>query len=114
MFKVSEIPSDTQMRDVLDHVPYQEIQKLFPTVFSVLQKQKVLKQVAVEIPGHGELYSLKLDGTGYFCSSYHHQLMGAAITHPDMKQVIPLGPEAILGPDGQRKTTAKEMQFPDF
>jgi hypothetical protein len=66
-------------------------------------------------------YLLALDGTGYFssqtihCSScletqprdgsitYTHQLLGAALIHPDRRAVIPLMPEAILKQDGSEK-----------
>jgi hypothetical protein len=35
--------------------------------------------------------------------TYYHQMMGAVIVHPDIKQVIPLAPEAILKQDGTNK-----------
>jgi len=62
-----------------------------------------------------------LDGTGYFSSptihcasclhkvhrngsiTYYHQLLGAAIIHPDFRAVIPLMPEPIVKPDGTAK-----------
>jgi hypothetical protein len=66
-------------------------------------------------------YLLALDGTGY-CSSkaihcasclhqghrngtvtYAHQMLGAAIIHPDMRAVIPLMPEPIVKQDGTSK-----------
>jgi len=63
-----------------------------------------------------------MDGTGYFSSkkihcesclqkknsktgeiTYHHQMLGAAVVHPDHKQVIPLAPEPIIKQDGDNK-----------
>ena len=35
--------------------------------------------------------------------TYHHQLLGAAIVHPDQKAVIPLAPEPIIKQDGETK-----------
>jgi len=35
--------------------------------------------------------------------TYHHQLLGAAIVHPDQKVVIPLAPEPIIKQDGETK-----------
>ncbi len=35
--------------------------------------------------------------------TYHHQMLGAALVHPDLKQVIPLAPEAIIKQDGENK-----------
>ena len=64
---------------------------------------------------------MALDGTGYFSSptihcasclhkvhrngsiTYYHQLLGAAIIHPDFREVIPLMPEPIVKPDGTAK-----------
>jgi hypothetical protein len=62
-----------------------------------------------------------LDGTGYFSSptihcasglhkvhrngsiTYYHQMLGAAIIHPDVREVIPLMPEPIIQQDGSKK-----------
>ena len=35
--------------------------------------------------------------------TYHHQMLGAVIAHPDCPQVIPLCPEPILKQDGATK-----------
>ena len=67
-------------------------------------------------------YLLNLDGTGFFSSkklnapycmekvdkktgqiTYYLQMLGAAIVHPDFKEVIPLCPEMIIKQDGQTK-----------
>jgi hypothetical protein len=87
---------------------------LYTEVFRCLQRGKVLEDY-VYFEG---CYLLALDGTGYFSSkkihcnscmvkhhrngsvSYSHQLLGAAIVHPDFKEVIPLAPEPIINPDG--------------
>jgi hypothetical protein len=64
---------------------------------------------------------LALDGTGYFSSktihcqsclhkvhrngsiTYAHQMLGAAMIHPDFREVIPLMPEPIVKQDGTEK-----------
>ena len=67
-------------------------------------------------------YLLTLDGTGYFSSNevhcgcclekknsqtgeirYAHQMLGAAIVHPDYAAVVPFAPEAIIKQDGATK-----------
>jgi hypothetical protein len=66
-------------------------------------------------------YLIALDGTGYFpsnqihCAScletynrngtvtYRHQISGAALIHPDKREVIPLMPEPIITQDGTSK-----------
>jgi hypothetical protein len=35
--------------------------------------------------------------------TYYHQMLGAALVHPDKKAVIPLAPEPIIKQDGQEK-----------
>src|SRR5262245_61288394 len=70
------------------------------------------------LDGH---YLLALDGTEYFSSktihcasclprvhrngssTYAHQMLGAAIIHPDQRTVIPLMPEPIVKHDGTAK-----------
>ena len=34
---------------------------------------------------------------------YHHQMLGAAIVHPERCEVIPLMPEPIIKQDGESK-----------
>ncbi len=36
-------------------------------------------------------------------TTYSHQLLGATLVHPDLKEVIPLVPEPIIHQDGQTK-----------
>ena len=35
--------------------------------------------------------------------TYYHQMLGAAIVHPNLKAVIPLAPEPIIKQDGETK-----------
>ena len=64
---------------------------------------------------------MALDGTGYFSSktihcpsclekhhrdgstTYSHQMLGAALIHPDRREVIPLMPEPIVKQDGTQE-----------
>lgn len=119
LFKIGKIPGDTQFRDILDPLPPEELRGAYDAILRELQRGKKLQEFTVL----GELYPISLDGTGYFSSSnskcpsclkkkikkgsddfiYHHQMLGAAITHPDYKQVIPLFPEPINNTDGESK-----------
>ena len=36
-------------------------------------------------------------------TTYYHQMLGAALVHPDIKAVIPIAPEPILKQDGKKK-----------
>jgi hypothetical protein len=118
IYGIDQIPSDTQMRKILDAVHPSEISPLFKTVFGQLQRGGVIEQM-VFMEGH---YLLWVDGTGYFSSkeihcesclervnkktgevTYSHQLLGAALVHPAQKAVMPFAPEAIIKQDGETK-----------
>jgi hypothetical protein len=118
LYGISQVPSDTQMRTILDQVDPLTLRPVFNDVFRQLQRGKVLEQFVF----HDEGYLLCLDGTGYFSSgkihcscclekvdsktgetTYSHQMLGAALVHPDRKEVIPLAPEPIVKQDGKTK-----------
>lgn len=118
IFHVEEIPSDTQMRKILDSVNPEELRPAYNIVFRQLQRGKCLEPM-VFFQG---CYLLSLDGTGSFSSNklfsdacltkvnkktgeitYYQQILGAAIVHPDYKEVIPLAPEPIIRQDGESK-----------
>jgi hypothetical protein len=118
IYHLGAIPSDSQMRTILDEVSPEAIAPLFKDVFEPLEQSEVLSEM-VYLGGY---YLLTLDGTGYFSSkkvhcdtclekknrktgeiTYSHQLLGGAIVHPDCKEVFPLMPEAIIKQDGASK-----------
>ena len=118
LYGIGQIPSDTQIREILDRVNPLELRPAFNDVFRALQRGKALESFVF----HEGCYLLCLDGTTYFSSdaihcpgclqkfssttgeiSYSHQMLGAAVVHPDHKEVIPFAPEPIGNEDGQTK-----------
>ena len=117
IYGIHHVPCDSQMRDILDPLDPAVLRPSFREIFRRLQRGKMLQRFAY-LDGH---YLLSLDGTGYFSSSkihcssclekhhrngnitYYHQLLGATLVHPDLKEVIPLAPEPIIQQDGQTK-----------
>jgi len=117
LYGVDRAPCDTQLRERLDVVDQEQVRGAFKKVFSVIQRGKALEKYQF-IDGR---YLLLADGTGYFSSknihcdnccvknhrngskSYYHQMLGAAIVHPDYAEVIPLCPEPIMMGDGYKK-----------
>ena len=117
LFGIQHVPSDTQMRTILDGVDPQQLRPAFTAVFRQLQRGKALEPF-VFFQSH---YLMALDGTGYFSSekihcpscmekksrngktSYYHQMLGACLVHPDRKEVIPICPEPIIKQDGNTK-----------
>jgi len=117
IYGIERVPCDTHMREILDPVSPKWLRPVFKSVFRQLQRGKALEPMAF-LEGH---YLLALDGTGYFSSTqihcasclhkvhrngsitYYHQMLGAAIIHPDVREVIPLMPEPIVKQDGTDK-----------
>jgi hypothetical protein len=117
VFGLKGIPSDTQMREILDEVHPDQVRPVYKDIFRQLQRGKVLEDY-VFLEG---CYLLALDGVEHFTSkkvhcdhcmtrhhrdgtvSYYHQMLGAAIIHPDFPEVIPLAPEPIQRQDGHNK-----------
>ncbi len=114
LYGIDKVPSDTQMRDILDGIDIEPLNEAFADLFHELQRGGVLKKWEFD-NGH---YLLSIDGTGYFCSTkincphclerkiggktqYHHSAVAAAITHPETREVIPLAVEPIV--DGESK-----------
>ena len=118
IYAIKDVPSDTQLRTILDPVNPDYIRPLFKSIFDLLQQNHVLDKFIFMYA----YYLVSVDGTGYFSSkkihcpsclerknsktgeiTYHHQMLGAAIVHPDLKEVIPLAPEPIIKQDGETK-----------
>lgn len=114
VYGIGRVPCDTSMREILDPVEPESLRAAFKAVCRQLQRGKALEEM-VFVDGH---YLLALDGTGYFSSkeihcesclekhhrngtiTYSHQMLGAALVHPDKREVIPLMPEPIVKQDG--------------
>lgn len=117
LFTVSSIPKATQLRDIVDLIDSESFDPIFSDFFRELQRSKHLAQFQF-LNG---MYLIPLDGTQYFSSgaiscpccltkklkngetNYSHQVIGAAIVHPNHRQVIPLAPEPIQNIDGSSK-----------
>src|SRR5262252_7957073 len=117
IYTIDRVPCDTQMREILDPVFPESVRPLFKRIFGQLQRGKALESLRFL----DDYYLLALDGTEYFSSktihcasclqkthrngsiTYSHQMLGAALIHPDQRTVIPLMPEPIVKQDGMDK-----------
>jgi hypothetical protein len=117
IFGVNAVPSDTQMRERLDEIEPTLLRPTYRRLFAQCQRSKHLELFKY----YESRYLMPLDGTGYFNSddvrcnnccqrhhkdgriSYYHQMLSAAIVHPDHKVVIPFAPEPIMKTDGANK-----------
>lgn len=118
IYRIREVPSDTQMREILDPLPPDSLRPMFDAVLRKIQRSGALTSFVF----HEDAYLLSLDGTEYYSSqkvhcptclerrhqssgqiTYYHQMLGAVLVHPDQRQVIPLAPEPIIQQDGNNK-----------
>lgn len=117
LFDVQNIPSDTQMREIIDEVSSDHFRPIFKDYYSRLQRGKHLEQFQV-FPG---MYYCPMDGSEFHSSkdvhceqcltkehkkgelTYSHQILQGGIAHPDCSEVIPFMPEHIVNTDGATK-----------
>ena len=116
IFDISDIPKDTQMRSVLDAIAPRQLYGPFADFLHRLQRGKHL----INYQFFDGSFLVSVDGSQYFSSEkiccphclvteskghvrYHHQILQSVIVHPDMRQVLPLAPEAISNRDGSKK-----------
>lgn len=122
LYGIQSTPCDTYMRERLDQVDPKTLRPAFTSIFSLLQRGKVLKDY--KFLDHYLLVAC--DGTGMFSSpsihcenccekrhkdgrvTYYHQMLGAVIVHPDQREVFPLCPEPISKPDGLSKNDCEQ------
>lgn len=126
IYKLSQVPSDTQMRAVLDEVDPEALAPIFKKLFSKVQKSKHLERFQF-LKGK---YLVPFDGTQFYSSdtvhcgscmkkkmkesdqfTYYHQMLAGCIVHPDQDCVIPLCPEPILKQDGVEKNDCERVAF---
>jgi hypothetical protein len=120
LYGVPQAPCDTYMRERLDFEKLDSghFSKPFNQLFRSLKDGKILQDFEY-LDGY---HLVSGDATGYFSSSsvkcenccekhskktsvttYYHQMLQAAIVHPEQKTVIPFAPEPIVKQDGKTK-----------
>ena len=113
-FGVRKIPVDSQLRDLIDRHGFQPLLSAFANWIARLQRCKWLQHYQI----FDARYLITLDGSRFFSSEqvhcehcltttksgvtrYHHDILQAAIVHPDKRQVLPLAPEFVRNSDGK-------------
>lgn len=117
LFKIEKIPSDNQIRDLLDEVMPEAVFPVFDHVFGALKLTNHLEGFRFL---NNQLL-IALDGTEYFSSdnihcdkcstkehkngeiTYSHTAITPVIVHPNYRRVISLPPEFITPQDGHDK-----------
>jgi hypothetical protein len=117
LFKILTVPCDTYMRKRLDVLNPRLLRSAYTSLFALLQRSNIL----LSFRFFKDFYLISLDGTGIFSSptihchhccvkehhngsmTYYHQMLSAALVHPDQKVVYPFCPEPIMKTDGTTK-----------
>jgi len=123
LFGIQKLPTDNQVRNMLDAVDPKLLRPVFASTFSYLQKHEVIDSFR----SFADTLLIALDGTGYFYSdslhcpsctvahhrdgrtSYSHSVLMSAIVKPGCSQVIPLEPEFIVPQDGHKKQDCERV-----
>ena len=116
IFGVQEIPSDTQMREILDGVKPESLRGVFPQLWEKVRRAGWGERFTTTLPsgGHkGTYYTVALDGSEYFRSTkvqcphclrqtdpqgrghYAHKIVGATVVRAGAHQVVPVDVEEV-------------------
>ena len=117
LFGVTQIPSDNQIRNLLDPLPPERLFPLFETCWQILEATGTLATFQVL----DQQYLIALDGTQYFSSqnmycdacthttsasgvtTYSHTVLLPVLVAPQHSKVVALAPEFITPQDGHDK-----------
>jgi hypothetical protein len=116
IFGVHELPSDTQMREILDGVEPEALRLLLPQLWEKVRRVGWGGRLTTTLPSgqqQGTYYTLALDGSEYFRSPqvqcphclrqpdskgrvhYSHLIVGATLVRAGSHQVVPLDVEEV-------------------
>ncbi len=113
---VHEIPSDTQMREILDGVEPELLRGVLPQLWEKMRRAGWGPRFTTTLPSRehqGTYYTVALDGSEYFRSTkvqcphclrqtdpqgrvhYSHKIVGATVVRAGSHQVVPLDVEEV-------------------
>jgi hypothetical protein len=116
IFWVQEVPSDTQMREMLDGVEVEALRGLLPQLWEKVRRAGWSKRFTTTLPSgqhQGRYYTIALDGSEYFRSTqvqcphclrqpdntgrvhYSHLIVGATLVRAGSHSVLPLDVEEV-------------------
>jgi hypothetical protein len=119
MFKVAAIPSDTQMREIVDGVPTEPLRRLLPQTFAQMRRVGWTTRFVTEVGGE-TYYPVVLDGSEYFHSTqiscphclhqrqangethYSHLVVSATVTRAGSHAILPLDVEEVCNTDAEQ------------
>ena len=123
LFQVADIPSDPQIRNLVDPLASQYFQEDFWFLLDELEEQQGLVQFRNEL----NTYSIALDGVSFFSSEkiscpkclkradrsgvehFYHSAITPVLVKSGQAQVLPLPPEFIVPQDGSEKQDCERV-----
>src|SRR5712691_6870873 len=130
IFGVHEIPSDTQMREILDGVEPEALRGVFPQLWEKVRRAGWSGRFTTTLPSgqhQGMYYTVALDGSEYFRSTtvqcphclrqpdskgrvhYSHLIVGATVVRAGSHQVVPLDVEEVRNATAGRQPQDCEL-----
>ena len=121
VFAVKLVPSDTQLREILDRAPVEPLRRLLAVIFNRFRRSGWAAEFRTSEAVGKRFYPVAIDGTDYFCSreincstclrrsqgdgtiSYRHSILSATLIKPRSHRVLPIDAEPILNSDGDQK-----------
>jgi hypothetical protein len=116
VFGVHDVPSDTQMREILDGLEPEPLRALFPQLWEKVRRAGWGRRFTTTLPSgqhQGTYYTVALDASEYFHSTkvqcphclrqpdaqgrvhYSHLVVGATVVRAGSHQVVPLDAEEV-------------------
>ena len=119
VFRVAALPSDTQMREILDGVPTDPLRRLLPQTFEQMRRVGWTARFVTKVGGE-KYYPVVLDGSEYFHSTqihcphclqqrqangethYSHLVVSATVTRAGSHAMVPLDAEEVRNSDAEQ------------
>jgi hypothetical protein len=122
IFGVHDVPSDTQMREILDGVDPEVLRAVLPQLWEKVRRAGWGHRFTTTLPSgqqQGTYYTVALDGSEYFHSTtiqcphclrqpdakgrvhYSHLVVGATLVRAGSHQVLPLDAEEVGNPTAE-------------
>ena len=130
IFGVHEVPSDTQMREILDGVEPEPLRALLPQLCEKVRRAGWGGRFTTPLPSgqhQGTYYTVALDGSEYFHSThiqcphclrqpdakgqvhYSHLVVGATLVRAGSHQVLPIDAEEVRNPTAESRPQDCEL-----
>jgi hypothetical protein len=130
IFGVHDVPSDTQMREILDGVDPEVLRALLPQLWEKVRRAGWGHRFTTTLPSgqqQGTYYTVALDGSEYFHSTtiqcphclrqpdpkgrvhYSHLVVGATLVRVGSHQVLPLDAEEVRNPTAESQPQDCEL-----